>query len=104
MGHTSQRLQQMIKQHVLETIFQALDQNTLARSCKSVRSLKAETFYSAKGQHLLQSACHVHVKTMMTTFPFLAQAVMPFISLLLKPLGSNHPNQIYVNKKNSCMA
>ena len=57
-GRTSQRLQQRIKQHVPKTIVQkhiSQDQNTLARSCKLIRSFKAETSFSAVGQHLLQN-------------------------------------------------
>ena len=58
MGHTSERLQQRIKQHVPKTILQkhiSQDQSTLARSCKPIRSFKAETSFSAIGQHLLQN-------------------------------------------------
>ena len=57
-GRTSQRLQKRIKQHVPKTILQEhISQNrgTLARSCKPIRSFKAETFFSAIGQHLLQN-------------------------------------------------
>ena len=56
MGRTCQ-LQQRIKQHVSKTILQGptfQDRSTLARSCKPIRSLKAETSFSAIGQHLLQ--------------------------------------------------
>ena len=57
-SRTSQRLQQRIKQHVPKTflhkhIFQ--DRSTLARSYKPIRSFKAETSFSAIGQHLLQN-------------------------------------------------
>ena len=58
-GRTSQRLQQRIKQHVFKTILQELisqDRSTLARSCKPIRSFKAETSYSAIEQHLLQNS------------------------------------------------
>ena len=57
-GCTSQRLQQRIKHHVSKTILQehiSQDQSTLARSCKPIRSFKAETSFSAIGQHLLQN-------------------------------------------------
>ena len=57
-GRTSQKLQQRIKQHVPKTILQehiSQDRSTLARSCKSIRSFKAETSFSAIGQHLLQN-------------------------------------------------
>ena len=57
-GRTSQRLQQKIKQHVPKTIFQELisqERSTLARSSKPIRSFKAETFFSAIGQHHLQN-------------------------------------------------
>ena len=57
-GRTSQRLQQRIKQHVPKTILQghiSQDRTTLARSCKAIRSLRAETSFSAIGQHLLQN-------------------------------------------------
>ena len=57
-GRTSQRLQQRIKQHAPETIFQkhiSQDRSTFARSCKPIRILKAETSFSAIGQHLLQN-------------------------------------------------
>ena len=55
-GRTSQRLQQRIKQHVPKTVLQghiSQDQSKLARSCKPIRSFKAETPFSAIGQHLL---------------------------------------------------
>ena len=55
---TSQRLQQRIKQHVPKTILQehiSQDRSTLARSCKPIRSFKAETSFSAIGQNLLQN-------------------------------------------------
>ena len=58
-GRTSQRSQQRIKQHVPNTILQehiSQDQSTLARSCKRIRSFKAETSFSAIGQHLSQNA------------------------------------------------
>ena len=57
-GRTSQRLQQRIKQHVPKTILQehiSQDQSTMTRSCKPIRSFKAETPFSAIGQHLLQN-------------------------------------------------
>ena len=57
-GRTSQRLRQRIKQHVPKTILQGLafqDRSTFARSCKPIRSLKAETSFCATGQHLLQN-------------------------------------------------
>ena len=57
-GHTSQRLQQRIKQHVPKNILHGLtsqDRSTFARSFKPIRSLKAETSFSAIGQHLLQN-------------------------------------------------
>ena len=57
-GRTSQRLQQRIKQHVPKTILQghiSPNRSTLACSCKPIRSLKAETSFSAIGQHLLQN-------------------------------------------------
>ena len=58
-GRTSQKLQQRIKQHVPKTILQkhiSEDRSTLARSCKPIRSFKAETSFSAIGQHLLQNS------------------------------------------------
>ena len=57
-GRTSQRLQHRIKQHVPKTILQehiSQDRSTLARSCKPIKSFKAETSFSAIGQHLLQN-------------------------------------------------
>ena len=57
-GRTSQRLQQRIKQHVPKAILQehiSQDRSTLARSCKQIRSFKAETSFSAIGQHLLKN-------------------------------------------------
>ena len=51
-GSIFQRLQQRIKQHVHKTILQGhtfQDQSTLARFCKLIRSLKAETSFSAIG-------------------------------------------------------
>ena len=47
---------------------------------------------------------HVHVNTMMEIFPFLSVAVLLFIFPPLKPFTSKQPNQIYVNKGNSCTA
>ena len=58
-GCISQRLQHRIKQHMPKTIFQehiSQDRSTLARSCKPIRSFKAETSFSAIGQHLLQNS------------------------------------------------
>ena len=55
-NRTSQKLQQRIKQHVPKTILQehiSQDRSTLASSCKPIRSFKAETSFSAIGQHLL---------------------------------------------------
>ena len=57
-GRTSQRLQQRIKQHVPKTIPQepiSQNRSTLTHSCKPIRSLKAEIFFSAIGQHFLQN-------------------------------------------------
>ena len=57
-SRTSQRLQQKIKYHVPKIILQGLtskDRSTFARSCKLIRSLEAETSFSAIGQHLLQN-------------------------------------------------
>ena len=57
-GRTSQKLQQMIMQHVPKTILHehiSQDRSTLARSCKPIRSFKAETSFSVIGQHLLQN-------------------------------------------------
>ena len=57
-GRTFQRLQQRIKQHVPKTILQgptSQDQNTFARSCETIRSLKAETSFFAIGKHLFQN-------------------------------------------------
>ena len=48
-GRTSQRLQQKIKQHVPKTILQE------HISQDRIRSFKAETSFSAIGQHLLQN-------------------------------------------------
>ena len=62
-SRTSQRLQQIIKQHLPKTILQehiSLNQSTLARSCKPIRSFKAETSFSAIGQHLLQNPTCAH--------------------------------------------
>ena len=53
---TFQRLQQRIKQNVHKTILQEhvfQYRSTLARSCKPIRSFKAETSFFAIGQHLL---------------------------------------------------
>ena len=57
-GRTTQRLQQRIKQHVPKTILQehiSQNRSTLASSCKPITSFKAETSFSAIGQHLLQN-------------------------------------------------
>ena len=57
-GRTSQKLQQRTKQHVPKTILQELisqNRSTLTRSCKPIRSFKAESSFSAIGQHLLQN-------------------------------------------------
>ena len=50
----NRRLQQRIKQHILRGHIPQ-DKSTLARSCKPIRNFKAETSFSAIGQHLLQS-------------------------------------------------
>ena len=47
---------------------------------------------------------HEHVNTMITNFLFLLVAVFLFIFPPLKPIRSKQPNQIYVNKRNPCMA
>ena len=57
-GRTFQRLLQRIKQYVPKTILQGLtfqDRSTFARSCKPIRTYKAETSFSAIGQHLQQN-------------------------------------------------
>ena len=105
-GRTSQRLQQRIKQHVPKTILQehiSQDRSTLARSCKQITSFKAETSFSAIGQHFLQNPTCAREYLMITNFLFLPVAVLLFIFPLLKPRTSKHPNQIYANKKNSFM-
>ena len=53
--------------------------------------------------NISRKARHVHLNTAMANFSFLPEAVLLFISLPLKSLASKHLNQIYVNKKNSCM-
>ena len=93
-GRTSQRVQQRIKQHVLETIFQghiSQDRSTLARYCKPIRSLKAETS-SPLWHNISYKTLHAHVNTMITNFSFLSVAVLLFISPPLKQLTSKHPN------------
>ena len=57
-GRTSRRLQQRIKQHVAKTILQkhiSQNRSILASSYKSIKSFKAETSFSAIGQHRLQN-------------------------------------------------
>ena len=57
------RLQQRNKQLVPKTILQELtfqNQCTLGCSCKPIRSLKAETSFSAIGQHPLQNLLCAH--------------------------------------------
>ena len=104
-GGTSQRLQQRIKQHVPKTILQehiSQDRSTLARSCKPMRSFKAETSFSAIGHHLIQNpTCAREYND--NKFLFLPVAVLLFIFIPLKPRTSKHPNQIYANKRNSFM-
>ena len=97
MGRTSQRLQQWIKQHVPKTIFQehiSQDRSTLVRSCKPIRSCKAETFFLLL-DNTSYKALHAHVNIMITNFLFLPVAVLLFIFPPLKPRTSKHPNQIY---------
>ena len=104
-GRTSQRLQQRIKQHVPKTILQehiSQDRSTLARSCKPIRSYKAETSFFAIGQHLFKTL-HAHVNIMITNFLFLPVAVLLFTFPPLKPRTLKHPNQIYASKRNSFM-
>ena len=106
-SRTSQRLQHRIKQHVPKTILQehtAQDRSTFARSCKPIRSFKAETFFISTGKHLLQNpTCAREYND--SKFSVLARGRTSFhLSTLLKPLTSKHPSQIYVNKRNSCMA
>ena len=78
-GRTSQRLQQRIKQHVPKTVLQeniSQDRSTLARSC-SDRSFKAESFFSAIGQHLLQNpTCALEYND--NKFSILARGRTPF--------------------------
>ena len=53
----------MAEKHVPRTILQkhiSQDQSTLARSCKPIRSFKAETSFSAIGQHLIQNPTCTH--------------------------------------------
>ena len=100
-GRTSQRLQQRIKQHVPKTILQehiSQDRSTLARSCKPIRSFKAETSFSAIGQHLLPNPTCAR-KYNDNKFLFLPVAALLFIFRPLKPRTSKHPNQIYANKE-----
>ena len=57
-SRTSQRIQQRIKQHLPKTILQehiSQDRSALARSCKPIRNLKAETSFPAIEQHLLKN-------------------------------------------------
>ena len=79
-GRTSQRLQQRIKQHVPKTILQehiSQDRSTLACSCKPIRSFKAETSFSAIGQHLLQNPTYTHEYND-NKFPILARGRTSF--------------------------
>ena len=89
---TSQRLQQRIEQHVPKTIVQehtSRDRSTLARSYKTIRSLKTETSFFAIGQHLLQNpSCAREYND--GKFPFLSEVVLFFISPPSKPLISKH--------------
>ena len=47
---------------------------------------------------------HAHINVMITNFPFLLMAVLLFIFPPFKLFTLKHPNQIYVNRRNSCMA
>ena len=98
-GHTSQRLQQRIKQHVPKTILQehiSQDPSTLACSCKLIRSFKAETSVSAIGQHLLQNPTCTREyndnklqqsKVQLSLFLFPSQLAVWTDGLLLFPFG-----------------
>ena len=53
--------------------------------------------------NIFYKTLHAHVTIMIANFLFLPVAVLLFIFLPLKPRTSKHPNQIYANKRNSCM-
>ena len=95
-GRTSQRLQQRIKQHVPKTILQkhiSQNRSTLARSCKSIRSFKAETSFSAIGQHILQNpTCACEYKD--NKFSILARGRTSFHLSILKAtsIKTSKPN------------
>ena len=105
-GHTSQRLQQRIKQHVPKSILQehiSQDRSALTRFCEPIRNLKAETSFSTIGQNLFQNpTCAREYNN--GNYPFLPEFALLVIFPPLNPLTSKHPNQIYVKKRNSCMA
>ena len=67
-----------------------------------IRSFKAESSFSAIGQHLLQNpTCAREYND--NKFSILARGRISFHLFPLKPRTSKHPNQIYANKKNSFM-
>ena len=60
-----------------------------------------------KHPFLLSDICYktlyAHGNIMITKFSFLSVAVLLFIFPPLKPRTLKHPNQIYANKRNSCV-
>ena len=104
-GHTSQRLEEQIKQHVLRSIANppaSHNRQSLSRSCKA--NTRPQQFHeSAIGQHLLDSNAptpNALFTTATKNFLFSLEVALFFIFLLLKRLLLNLSIPFCVNKKN----
>ena len=92
-GLSSTNLKPIFRDLLLKT-----EVHSTALACQS-KALNVKLLFRYRATSLTK-----HVNTMMVNFPFLPEALLLFISPPLKPLTSKLPNQIYVNKKNLCMA
>ena len=98
----SKRLSNTYLKLFFRDIFLKTEAHSLALASQS-KALKLKLLYSLQSS-ISYKIRHVHVNTMMASFPFLPEGVLLFIFPPLKLLTLKHRNQIYVNKRNSCMA
>ena len=100
-GHTSQRLEERVKQHVrfIANPPSSHNRQSLSRSCKA--NIRPQQFHeSAIGQNLLDNAqCVLHYNN--EKFSILARGPLLFTFLLLKRLSLNLSISFCVSKKNS---
>ena len=104
-GHTSQRLQECIKQHISRSIrnyHSSQDCSNLSHACKTNSTSQVIAHYSAIGQHLLKKPFCASQYTD-TKFSIFVEDVLLSTSLLLKLLLSNFFNLIYVDTRNFYM-